>query len=364
MLAPASAALERSTREAGATPVKRSTRALAIACALTMFMAACGDDDDVAGGDDTGQPREGDLTAYCDMIEELDSQDGPPTADQMDALKEIRPDEIGTEIDYVADVFIDADGDIGAAFSDPKVEEYFEVIDAHDAEKCGFEDPEGGGDVDPEFAEYCEASAAMDDSDGPPTTETVEELVGLMSDDIVEQGQIVLDAFKEHDGDVGAVFSDPAVNEAIEVIEAWEGEHCGTDDDEGEDEDGDLEAAEGAELVPVTAVDFGFEGVPDTVAAGPVALELTNEGDAIHEMTLFRLDDKSVDEVIAHATAAFEADEEDLGDLGFAFTPPGGDPRYINADLDTGDYVLICFIPGPGGEPHHALGMKKSFTVE
>ncbi len=344
--------------------MKRRTRALAIGCALSLLVAACGDDDDVASGGDGDEQAAGeDLDAYCDMIEELDSQDGPPTEEQMTEIKELRPDAIGEEIDMVADAFIEAEGDIGAVFADPEIEEAFEVIDAHDAEECGFESPEDGegGEVDPEFAAYCEASAAMEEADGPPTTETIEELVGLMSEDIVDQGQIVLEAFEANDGDVGAVFSDPAVGEAIGAIEAWEAEHCGGG---GEDEDdGDLEAADGAEVVPVTGVDFEFEGVPETVSAGPVAFEFTNDGDAIHEAVLFALDGKSVDDVIADATAAFEADEDDLGELGFAFSPPGGDARYINTDLEAGEYVFICFIPGPEGKAHHELGMQQTFTV-
>lgn len=342
--------------------MKRRTRALAIACAMSLVVAACGDDDDVASGGD-GEQAAGDLDAYCDLIEELDSQDGPPTAEQMERVKEIRPDEIGEEIDMVADAFIEADGDIGAVFADPAIEEAFEVIDAHDADACGFEPvDEGEGEVNPEFAEYCAASAAMEEADGPPTTETIEELVSLMSDDIVDQGQIVLDAFEANDGDVGAVFSDPAVGEAIGAIEAWEAENCGTGDGEDED-DGDLEAADGAEVIPVTGVDFEFRGVPESVSAGPLAFEFTNDGDAIHEAVLFALDGKTVDDVIADATAAFEADEEDLGELGFAFAPPGGDARYINADLEAGEYVLICFIPGPEGKAHHELGMQQTFTV-
>ncbi len=328
---------------------------------MSLVVAACGDDDDVASGGDGEQAAGEDLDAYCDTIEELDNQDGPPTAEQMEKLKEVRPDEIGAEVDMVADAFIEADGDIGAVFADPAIEEAFGVIDAHDAEKCGFEPVEDeGGEVDPEFAEYCEASDSLGE-DGPPTEEDILALVDLAPEAIAEPAGVVADVVAANEGNVEAIFSDPEGSAAIGEIEAWETENCGGEDDES---DGDLEAADGAEVVPVTGVDFEFQGVPESVTAGPLAFEFTNDGEAIHEAVLFALEDgQSVDDLIAEAEAKFEDDEEDLGELGFAFAPPGGDARYINTELEAGEYVLICFIPGPEGKAHHELGMQQTFTV-
>lgn len=353
--------------EEWSSPVKRSLwRALAAACVLTLFVTACGDDDDTttAGGDAGEESASGDLDGFCGLMEELDSQEAPPATEQMEQIKELRPEEIGAEIDYVADAFIDAEGDMSKVFADPEVEAKFEAVDAYTAENCpGMEhlaEDEGEGDVDPEFAAYCEASDALGQG-GPPTAAQIEELIELAPDAISTQAGIVGDALEAADGDVEATFTDPEAAGAIGEIEAWESENCGGGE---EGEDGDLEAAEGAEVVPVTGVDFAFEGVPDTVASGPVALEFTNEGESVHEMALFSLGDKSVDQVISDTEAAFEDGNEDsIEDLGYAFTPPGAEPRYVNAELEPGEYVLICFIPGPEGKPHYELGMQQTFTV-
>lgn len=346
--------------------MKRSTRALAVTCALTLFMtAACGDDDDTAtadaGGGGDEQAADGDLAAYCDLIEELDTQDGPPTEEQMTEIKELRPDTIGAEIDMVADAFIEAEGDIGAVFADPEIEEAFGVIETHDEEACGFEPVDEGDEVNPEFADYCAKSDEINEQDGPPTPEQIDELVALAPEEIAEPAAKVAEIIAANDGDIEAIFEDPEGGAAITEIETFESENCGG----GEDgEDGDLEAAEGAEVVPVVGVDFEYEDVPESVTAGPVAFEFTNEGEAIHEAVLFALDGKSVDEIIADAEAAFEADEDDdIGELGFAFAAPGGPARYINAELEPGEYVFICFIPGPEGKHHYELGMQQTFSV-
>lgn len=352
--------------------MKRSIRvALAIACAMTLLVAACGDDDDGDVASGSGSEGEGaasgDLDGFCGLMEELDSQEEPPSNEQMEEIKDLRPDEIGDEIDYVADAFIEADGDVGAVFSDPEVEGNFEAIDAFTAESCpGMEhlaggDEDEGGEIDPEFADYCAAANELDEQDGPPTAEQITELIDLAPEAIAEQAGVVGDALEAADGDVEAIFTDPAASTAIGEIEQWESENCGGG---GSEEDGDLEAAEGATVVPVTGVDFGFEDVPETVAAGPVALEFTNGGESVHEMALFSLDGKTVEQVISDTEAAFEADDEDaIEDLGYAFSPPGGDPRYVNVDLEAGEYVLICFIPGPEGKSHHELGMQQTFVV-
>lgn len=252
----------------------RRRRALAVAMTLGLLVTACGDDDDAAS---TGAPAaEGETASvdeYCALIETLDDQDGPPTAEQMEELKEVRPDAIGEEADVVADAFIAADGDVGKVFADPEIEAAFGAMGEHDAEACGFDAPDG---------------------------EEVEEVA--------------------------------------------------------------TEPLEGAEVVPVTGVDFEFEGIPAELPAGPTSFEFTNEGEAAHEMAVFRLGDGvDLDELL---TREEEPSEEEAEEVGFTFTEPGGDATYLNADeLEPGTYAVVCFIPGPEGKSHHELGMKTTFTV-
>ena len=247
-----------------ASPVSTRLRALGVVSCLALVAAACGDDDD--------ESASGDVEVYCSLMEELDSQDGPPTEEQLLQLKEIRPEAIGEDTDAVADAFIAAEGDVGKVFSDPEMEARFERMEVHDAEVCGFEN-----------------------------------------------------------------------------------------DDEGEEEEPDTEAAEGAEVIPVTAVDYEFQGIPANVPAGPVAFEFTNDGEAAHEMAILKLGEGvDLDELLASEEAP---SDEEAQEAGGTFAPPGEGGVYANVDLEPGTYAVVCFIPGPEGKPHYELGMKTTFEV-
>lgn len=250
-------------------PVSARLRMLGVASCFALVAVACGDDDDTAAGDD--EAASASVDEYCSLMEELDSQDGPPTEEQLTRGKDLAPDAIAEDFEAVADAFIEADGDIGRIFSDPDMEVRFERMEEHDAEVCGFE-PE-----------------------------------------------------------------------------------------EGDEEEPDTEAAEGAEVIPVTAVDFAFEGIPAEVSAGPVAFEFTNEGEAAHELAIFKLgDDVDLDELLASDE---EPSEEDAQEAGGTFAPPGEGGVYANTELEPGTYAVVCFIPGPEGKPHYELGMKTTFEV-
>jgi len=236
-------------------------RALSLVSCLALVAVACGDDDDTASAD---------VEEYCAFIEQLDTQDGPPTNEQLEEIQELAPDAVKDDTAMVAEAFIAADGDIGAVFSDPDIEEAFGRMEAHDAEVCGFE-----------------------------TTE---------------------------------------------------------DEDEP-----DTEPAEGAQIVPVRAVDFAFEGIPAEVPAGPVAFELTNDGDSAHEMVIIALAEGA--DLDALLSSEEEPSEDEAREVGGTFAPPGEGGVYANVELEPGTYAVVCFIPGPEGKSHHELGMRTTFTV-
>ena len=112
-----------------------------------------------------------------------------------------------------------------------------------------------------------------------------------------------------------------------------------------------------------TALDYGFGG-PQSIEPGEdIVLELTNTGAELHEMNLFRLNDGST---IQDFLGAFAPDA--------AGPPPGtpvggiqgilpGESQLATMDLETGSYVLICFIPNAEGVPHVALGMATGLEV-
>jgi plastocyanin len=170
---------------------------------------------------------------------------------------------------------------------------------------------------------------------------------------------------------------------------------CGDDEDDdvgaaGEGETTTSAAAEDEEAgatVEVTTVDYEFQGLPDTAAAGTV-LSLVNESEAeLHEIVAFRLDDaedRSVEDLLALPEGEF--------DPGMPATvllaPPGGEQITALGDgtlTEPGRYAVICAIPtgadpaaylkaaqesqgGPpeveGGPPHFTMGMYAEITVE
>ena len=121
----------------------------------------------------------------------------------------------------------------------------------------------------------------------------------------------------------------------------------------------------GLQPVDVQAIDYGYEGVPAELAAGPTSFALTNTGIEEHEMVLFKRADgatETLDEVL-------ELPEEELFSkvqfTGVTFGSPDT-TNYVALDLEPGTYFLVCFIPQGGGEdgpPHFMAGMKETIEV-
>ncbi|MEX2658162.1 MAG: hypothetical protein WD232_00595 [Acidimicrobiales bacterium] len=120
------------------------------------------------------------------------------------------------------------------------------------------------------------------------------------------------------------------------------------------------------ETASVRGVDYAFEGIPETLPAGTVAVEFENASEEEeHEMVVFKKNDpdQSTEELFALP------EEEAMGMItfaGFAFAPPGGSSSSLLA-LEAGSYTVVCFIPVGGeedGPPHFTQGMTAEFTVE
>jgi hypothetical protein len=118
------------------------------------------------------------------------------------------------------------------------------------------------------------------------------------------------------------------------------------------------------ERVQVGAVDYAYEGLSETEAAGVVSFELNNRGAESHELALYRKNDgvkDPLDKLLKQPRAKFE---EKVKFVGVASTPPGG-TDYALARLTPGDYAVVCFQPTgkAGGPPHHTKGMFEEFKV-
>nr|MBP8292526.1 hypothetical protein [Caldilineaceae bacterium] len=131
-------------------------------------------------------------------------------------------------------------------------------------------------------------------------------------------------------------------------------------------ERGDSAATPPAADLRMQLVDFNFiiEGEP---AAGPQVVEIVNTGLEPHEVVLLRL---AVGASMQDVMASMMAGENAEGAPPFEFSGGAGPmaagmTAWYEADLPSGEYGIICFLPSPvnEGAPHFMLGMAQQVSV-
>lgn len=140
---------------------------------------------------------------------------------------------------------------------------------------------------------------------------------------------------------------------------------CGNDAaDEEADATTTTEAAEAA-TVEVTAVDYGYQGLPDSVPAG-TKFTLKNSSTAeLHEFVALRIPDEEkrpVSEIAAlppeESGAIFQSDPATV-----LVTPPGGEmiPAVGDGTIsEAGRYAIVCFIPTGANPQEYVQRMQQS----
>jgi hypothetical protein len=122
-----------------------------------------------------------------------------------------------------------------------------------------------------------------------------------------------------------------------------------------------LAEAEPTEL-EITADEFTFDGVPETVTAGLVEVTLRNTGEEDHQASLLRLNDGATVEQLLSAPTEAEAFALFAG-----FGGPNGvapdDAQLATSIVEPGRYVVACLIPSPDGTSHLRKGMVAPFEV-
>lgn len=134
----------------------------------------------------------------------------------------------------------------------------------------------------------------------------------------------------------------------------------------------------GYETFTVSAIDYAYEGVPERVKSGTVAIEFQNDGTEFHEILLMRRNE-GVTEGFAELLGLPEEEAmTKVTMVGAEFAEPGGSGTTF-VRLDPGAYAILCFIPVgatpenlpalesgefEGGPPHFTLGMLAELTVE
>ncbi len=130
----------------------------------------------------------------------------------------------------------------------------------------------------------------------------------------------------------------------------------------------------------VTGIDYAFEGLPASVAAG-TTLTFRNGGTEVHEMVVMRRNDDVTKPFMEILGEGEEAGRSQVAVLGAAVAPPGQTAQPGVTVGEAGDYAIVCFIPvgttpggpaaseppgaseAPAGPPHFVRGMISEFTV-
>ncbi len=107
--------------------------------------------------------------------------------------------------------------------------------------------------------------------------------------------------------------------------------------------------------------DLAFTHAPFT--AGTHVIRVINDGPQLHEAQLVRLaEGRSMQDFAATLAPGYQGERVGTP-LGGAGALSSGSDGYWTVTLEPGNYVLVCFVPGPDGTPHVVQGMMEEFSV-
>lgn len=219
--------------------------------------------------------------------------------------------------------------------------------------------------ADPETAAFCdpylETSIMMNGEPDPAVlTENAELINANAPDEIAGSAKVMTEAVTtvlDSGGEDFSAFETPEFAAAQAEVDPYVFANC------------DFDAS-----VETTGVDYGFEGLPETIEGGRVAILFTNEGEEAHEIAVMRRNDGVTESFEDLLALPEEQAMEKVTPVGGAFAPSKGSKALLVGDFEPGDYIAICFVPVGSksvdgeitegtGTPHFMHGMQQEFTV-
>jgi hypothetical protein len=129
----------------------------------------------------------------------------------------------------------------------------------------------------------------------------------------------------------------------------------------------------GLQVVEATLIDYAFDGIPQSLAAGPTAFVVHNDSAAgeAHELIVFRVDD-DIDLTAVELLGLPEDEiEQAVTMVNSAYTPGPDTTGGVVVTLTPGRYVYVCVVSEGSvdgaegtGPPHFTMGMFGEFTVD
>ena len=123
-------------------------------------------------------------------------------------------------------------------------------------------------------------------------------------------------------------------------------------------------AGNGASTVEVTLSEWSVVPTPDSVPAGEVTFQVTNDGpDDIHEFVIVKTD-LGFDALPTDDTGAVSESGAGMEVVDEIEDIPVGETQEVTTTLAAGKYVLMCNIyDETEEEAHYKMGMRLPFTV-
>jgi hypothetical protein len=144
---------------------------------------------------------------------------------------------------------------------------------------------------------------------------------------------------------------------------------CGGGSQPSADDNTDTGSTEAEESVTntlnVTMQDYAFS-VDGEVTAGPALLNFDNGGKEFHHAIVGKLGEgktlEDVQDFISKGAQGPPPPWFDDAPIDQTLISPGRNAGIV-LDLEEGNYVLLCFMPDPEGQPHVTHGMAQTFEV-
>ena len=123
------------------------------------------------------------------------------------------------------------------------------------------------------------------------------------------------------------------------------------------------DGAAGGTTVGITLEDGVLTPDTDSAPAGEVTFDVSNEGTVTHEFVIIRTD-LAPDELPTDSDGAVDESSSDIEVVDEIEDLEPGATASVTADLEAGNYVLICNVVDSDFGSHFAAGMSTAFTVE
>jgi hypothetical protein len=124
-------------------------------------------------------------------------------------------------------------------------------------------------------------------------------------------------------------------------------------------------AAEPTPTTTMTLSDYKFD-MSQPMKSGQNVIRVENTADQPHEAVLFKIaPGKTVKDFEAWLPQSDKMGMPPAIPMGGVVTLSKGQHAFFDANLDAGDYVLVCFVEdAKDGKPHFAHGMVQSFKIQ